>query len=133
MPERTLRRRAVFLLLPLWLAGCGGGISIGFGFGGDDDDPPSVSLAVTPASVVPGGTLQLAAAATDDWGVDEVRFYRIDGDFEVLLGSDIHPPYAWSTTAPDDGRGTLLLFARAIDGAGQRADSAVVEVPITPP
>lgn len=126
------RRAAVALLLPLVLAGCGGGISFGFGFDGDGDDPPSVSLAVTPASAAPGGTLQLVAAAADDWGVDEVQFFRIDGDFELRLGSDGTAPYGWTTTAPDDGRTTLLLFARAIDGAGQRADSAIVEVVITP-
>ena len=122
------------LLAALALAGCGGGLSIGvgIGFGGLDDDPPEVSLAVTPTTAAPGDALQLVAAATDDYGVDLVRFFRVDGATAVLLGTDGSAPYRLDTTVPGGAGGSLQFYARAIDAAGQGRDSALVTVTVGP-
>jgi hypothetical protein len=61
-----------------------------------------------------------------------VRFYRVDGGTFTALGSDGSPPYEWTTIAPDDGRTTLVVFARARDNAGNTADSASVTITVTP-
>ena len=129
-------RRTLFaaLALALSLAACGGGLSLGIDIGGGDGDlgPPSVSLASAQDSVAAGASVTLVAAASDENGIDEVAFYRLDGDRAVWLGSDLSEPYAWDATAPTDGRRTLRVFARATDGAGSRADSAVVSIAVTP-
>lgn len=131
-----MRRRRVppALLAALALAGCGGGVSIGVGIGvgGFDDDPPEVSLAVTPTSAAPGGALELVAAATDDYGVDRVRFFRVDGATAVLLGTDSSAPYRLETMVPGGASGSLQFYARAIDEAGQGRDSALVTVTVLP-
>lgn len=123
-------RHAVALLVVVALAGCGGSVSLGFGFG--DDDRPSVSLAVSPTSASPGDTLRLVAAASDDYGVDFVEFYRVDGSGSTLLGFDGLPPYQLDTTVPASAAGSVQYFARAVDGGGQRGDSAVVTVGVDP-
>jgi len=129
-PLICLRRCAV-LLLPLSVAACGGGIFIGFG-GGIDDGPPSVSLAAGQTSVPAGATLRVVAAAADENGIDDVAFYRLDGNDAVRLGSDGSEPYEWQVPVPTDGRSTLQLFARATDGFGNRADSNVLTLTVTP-
>jgi hypothetical protein len=125
------RRRGFVVLASLALVGCGGGFFIDIG-GGFDNAPPSVSLAVAPTSAQAGQALRLVAAAADDVGVDSVAFYRFDGNGAVLLGSDDRAPYEWTTSVPSDGRTRLSLFARATDTSGNRADSAVVDVAVTP-
>ena len=129
-----LRRRATHAALwcaALALTACGGGffVEIGDGF---DDGPPSVSLAAGATSVQAGQTLNVVAAAADSNGIDEVAFYRLDGNTAVRLGSDGRAPYEWSVPVPSDGRNTLRLFARATDNFGNRADSDVVFVTVTP-
>lgn len=122
----------VFALLPLLLAGCGGGLYIGWGDYGDDS-APSVSITTAQSSVPAGGTLRVAAAASDnDSGIDEVAFYRFDGNAATRLGSVGSPPYAWDVFVPADGRTQVRVFARARDGAGNEADSAVLAVAVTP-
>jgi Bacterial Ig domain len=127
---RQLAHAAV-LTATLVLAACGGGffVEIGDGF---DDGPPSVSLVAGATSVQAGQTLRLVAAAADSNGIDAVAFFRLDGNSAVLLGSDGREPYEWSVLVPGDGRATLRLFARATDGFGNRADSEVIVVDITP-
>jgi hypothetical protein len=122
----------LFALLPLLLAGCGGGLYIGWGNYGDDS-APSVSIASGQTSVAAGGTLRVVAAASDnDSGVDEVAFYRFDGSAATRLGSDGSPPYEWDVFVPADGRMQVRVFARARDGAGNEADSSVLAVTVTP-
>lgn len=113
------------------LAACGGGLFIGIG--DDDFGPPSVSLAAAVSTVQAGSTLRVVAAAADENGIDEVAFYRIDGNVAVRLGGDGSSPYEWQVEVPDDGRTTLRLFARATDGFGDRADSDELVLAVTPP
>lgn len=118
--------------LALALAGCGGGLYIGIGDGGDFDDPPSVALTASATSLRGGQPLTLAAAASDDFGIDSVAFYRIEADGQFTrLGSDGQPPYTWDTVLPGAAPGTVVrYFARAQDSGGQRTDSAPVEVTV---
>ncbi len=123
------------LATALLLAGCGGGVSLGFSGGFDDDfDPPSVSIASNVSTVQAGQPVQLIAAASDQWsGIESVAFYRLDStNNAVLLGTDGSEPYEWTATAPTDGRTTMVVFARARDNAGNRADSALVTITVTP-
>ncbi len=124
-------RRIVPLAATLLLAGCGGGLYLGWG---DccDSGAPSVSITTAQASVPAGGTLRVVAAASDDSGIDEVAFYRVDGTADTRLGSDGSAPYEWNVVVPTDGRTTLTVFARARDGAGNTGDSALLTVSVTP-
>lgn len=120
-------RRMLFpiALLGAALAACG--VSVGIG---PDDDPPSVSLAAAPQSAAPGETIGLVAAASDDYDVDEVQFFRIDVGGDTLLGRDDSAPYALETTVPTSAAGQVRYFARAVDDAGQKTDSQTVQVEV---
>lgn len=129
----AVRTRSVGpLALCVALAGCGGGVSLNFGYDGFNDRAPSASLAVSTSSAVRGQTLGLVAAASDDYGVDAVEFYRLDPGGATLLGVDRSAPYELSTSVPGNAGGSVQFLARAIDGAGQRGDSAVVTVAVLP-
>lgn len=126
------RFRWVSRLLPLALAACGGGVffEVGDGF---DEWPPDVAIAASPDPVAAGATVRVVAAATDpESGVESVVLYRLDGNTAVFIGEDRGAPYEWLIVAPDDGRTTLQLFARATDREGNRADSEVVGVRVLP-
>ena len=126
------RAAAPVLAAALWLAGCGGGISIGVGSRfGFDDTPPSVNVTTAATSVAAGQLVRFVAAATDDNGVAHVSFYRLDAGGAVLLGSDSLEPYEWTAVAPADGRASLVVFARAVDHDGNTADSPTVSVTVT--
>jgi hypothetical protein len=116
----------------LWLSGCGGGAVVVAFHSGFDDSPPSVNLTVAVDSVPAGQPVRFVAAASDDNGVEQVSFYRVDPGETTLLGRDFTAPYEWTAVAPADGRATLSVFARAIDHDGNAADSAPVTVDITP-
>lgn len=129
-----LRRRLTRLLAAasLALAGCGGGIVIGLG-GGYDDFPPDVSLVINVDRAFAGDVLRLSAAASDDYGVDTVEFYRIEpSGSRTFLGADGRAPWTIDTAMPDvitsNGSTFARYIARAIDGAGQISDSAIVAV-----
>lgn len=121
------RPAAALLAGSLLLVGCG--VSIGLGIG-PDDDPPSVSLAAAPQSAAPGERIGLVAAANDDYVVVEVQFYRVDVGGDTLLGRDTSTPYALETVVPAGAVGEVRYFARAIDDAGQEAESQVVVVAV---
>ena len=121
------------LLAALGLAGCGGGVFLGFGFGDDhfDGSGPSVSLATPSSTAAAGSTVALVAAASDEHGVDSVAFYQLDdANGATLLGADGSAPYQWNAVVPSAA--SVRYFARATDGLGNRADSAVVTVTIVP-
>jgi hypothetical protein len=132
------------LVAALALAGCGGGVSLGFGSGGVgvgigvgfsdpyydyDDAPPRVSLVASSPVAAVGETIRLAAAASDDWGIDNVAFYlvRDDGSAELLY-ADGSPPYEIDTSVPPSALGYVRYFATVTDSAGQRRSSADVTV-----
>jgi Big-like domain-containing protein len=130
--RRALVRRAAAWTVAwaaLGLTSCGGGISVGFGCCGDFDDFPSVSLAASVDTAQAGDPIRLSAAASDDFGVDFVIFYRLESDGSATrLGSDGVGPFQWDTTMPSTTAASVQFFARAVDGAGQASDSALVSV-----
>ncbi len=130
LPTRT-RRAALAAAAALLLAGCGGGlyVSVGDDDWDDWDDPPQVTLVASLSSAAPGSLVRLAAAASDDYGVDRVLFYRLEPDGRsTLLDTDRSPPYETDTVLPGGSAGSVRYFARAVDGLGQTDDSDWVEV-----
>lgn len=131
MISRRLPTRVLVLIATLAMVACGGGFSL-YIDGSYESSPPSVSLAAAQTTVRAGETVRLVAAASDESGIESVAFYRLDGGSAVLLGADGGEPFEWAAVAPDDGRAALVVFARATDGAGNRADSDAVSVTIVP-
>lgn len=123
----TTRRLAFAVGMLCTVAGCNLDLSLGIG---PRDDPPSVSLAVAPQTAPRGGTVELVAAASDDYVVREVRFYRDDAGGPVLLGRDAEAPYALQTSVPAAAGAEVRYFARAEDDAGQVTESAVAIVTV---
>jgi hypothetical protein len=103
--------------------------SVSAGFG-PDDDPPSVTLAAAPQEAAPGERIGLVAAASDDYVVREVLFFRVDSGGDLLLGRDTSEPYAIETTLPAGAGVEVRYFARAVDDAGQGTDSREVAVAV---
>ena len=96
------------------LAACGGGVYLGIELGDSGDDDPSVALTAAVSEAPAGATVRLAAAASDDFGVDAVSFYREDAQGAVLLGTDGRAPYELDTVIPASAPGTVWrYFARA--------------------
>jgi hypothetical protein len=127
------RRRAGLAVLACSavLAACGGGVFIGIELGDPGDEDPSVGLTASVSAAPAGATVRLAAAASDDFGVDAVSFYREDAQGAVLLGTDGLAPYELDTVVPASSVGTVWrYFARAFDGAGQSSDSAPVDITV---
>lgn len=124
-----MKARLIFVATALCaaLAACGVGVSLGIG---PDDDPPSVSLAAAPSEAAPGERIGLVAAASDDYVVREVLFYRIDAGGDTLIGRDGSEPYAIETTLPAGTASTVRYFARAVDDAGHESDSQEVVVSV---
>lgn len=119
---------------PLVLAGCYGGVEIGFDYSDHDDARPAVSLVASADPVTQAGTLTLNAAASDDRGVVQVAFYRLDaGGTSVLLGTDAIAPYQWPIAVTRNDNGQWYYYARATDTAGQSAESSVLGVTIAIP
>ena len=119
-------RRFVCIGLAAWsTSACDVGLAVGIGPG---DDPPSVSLAGAPSSGAPGERIGLVAAASDDYQVIEVQFWRVDADADTLLGIDGSAPYALETVLPSSAGGEVRYFARAVDDAGQASRSNEVRV-----
>lgn len=108
------------------LAGCGGGVYLGYDY--TPDDPPNVDLAASTDVAAPNEAVRLVAAASDDFAVDRVSFYRIDNGRSVLLVTDRSAPWQLDTVIPVDATGSVRYFARAVDDAGQSRDSTVVTV-----
>jgi hypothetical protein len=127
---RAAAALALALGLGAGLSACGGGVY--YYDDGGDWQPPDVSIAA-PAQAQAGSTVRLTAAAVDDWsGVEQVGFYRVEGNSAVLLGTDRSRPYEWLMTVPNDGRNYVEVFAWARDREGNEADSAVVRIAILP-
>lgn len=130
MRMARLRPHALALAASVLLAACGGGVY--WSYGDYDVQAPQVELAAASMSAQAGQNVRLVAAAADESGIDHVSFYRYDGLSAVRLGSDDTPAYDWQLSVPSDGRTTVTVFARAVDGAGNTADSNLLSIAITP-
>ena len=127
-----LSGRRIALLLGAALAGCGGGVYVGYGFDGSVDRAPAVALTASATEAVPGAIVRLAAAASDDFGVDHVDFLRRDAaGHDTLLVADRTEPYQTDVTIPPSPAGSVLRYvARAVDAAGQSTTSAPVDITV---
>jgi hypothetical protein len=124
-------RRVCLGLATALLASCGGGVYVGYD--GSSDSPPSVNLAVSPTAAFPGEVVDLAAAASDDYAVRRVDFFRSESiGGVVFLGSDSAPPYGLRTTLPNTPDAGVSYLARAVDDVGQVTDSAWLVVQVLP-
>jgi hypothetical protein len=129
-------RTRVARVLAAWacavaLVACGGGVYLGIELGDPGDREPSVALTASATEAAAGASVRLAAAASDDFGVDTVSFYREDAQGAVLLGTDGQAPYEFDTVIPASSPGAVWrYFARAVDGAGQSSDSATVQITV---
>ena len=123
----TRRCAVLALAAATLLAGCYVGTYVEIG---PNDDPPSVSLAASPATASRGETIGLVAAASDDYRVIEVQFYRLDFGGSTFLGRDSGAPYAIDTVVPAGASGEVRYVAQAVDDAGQRGESQAVAVAV---
>jgi len=131
LPPLPIRLRTFLMSAALLaLSACGGGFYVGSGHF-DDGTAPTVSIESSVATVQAGQTLTLVASASDDQGIDNVAFYRVDSSGNTQLGSDGSSPYQLTITAPNDGRTTLVVFARATDSAGNTTDSSTIAITVT--
>ena len=131
--RRPLRSAALALgsSAAVLLASCGGGIYLGWEGGGYDDLPPNVSLVASVNTATVGQVVRLSAAASDDYAVARVEFYRFESTGAVVrLGSDNFAPYAWDVAVSSQASGVERYLARAVDDAGQVTDSAWVSVSV---
>lgn len=95
-----------------------------------DVTPPSVSLTVpTSAVTLTGGSLSLAADASDDRGLAKVAFL-LDG---YLLDEDTTPPFTATLNSDVFFNGDHTLVAKAYDLVGNVGTSAGVTVTVRHP
>lgn len=122
----TAPLRLAGMLLPIWLAACGGG--------GGNSSPGTVVDTQAPVATLTspldlsaglGGTLALAASATDNVGVTGVEF-QIDG---IPIGAvQTSAPYAASVDTTQYASGQHIVRARARDAAGNLSAWAAATV-----
>jgi hypothetical protein len=88
--------------------------------------PPAVAITAPAPGASVGGTVSVAASATDDQGVARVDFFDDGG----LVGADNSSPYSvtWNTAAEPAGSHTLT--AQAVDAAGNVGVAAPVPVSV---
>ena len=98
------------------------------GASGPDTTPPSVSITSPAAAAVVGGSVTIAASASDNSGTVASVQFLLDG--AALGGPDTSAPFtaAWATGG--SSAGTHVLTARATDAAGNQATSAPVSVTV---
>lgn len=85
-----------------------------------DTRPPAVSVSAPVSGAVLSGTVQVAAAASDDVGVSRVEL-QLDGR-KLADGAS----FSWDTRTASDGGHTLL--AKAYDAAGNEGVSSPVSI-----
>ena len=91
-----------------------------------DGIAPSVTLTAPADGSTVGGTVNLAASASDNVGIARVEFLR-DG---TLLGSDSTSPYAYAWDSRTTSDGAHVLQARAVDLVDNVGTSSQVRVTV---
>ena len=138
MLRHARTRFLAWLLIPLCtsvLSACGGGVGLSVGIGSDydnDSSPPSVSIAVADGVVFAGQVIAVAAAASDESGIESVTLYRRDFAGDRLISSLGTRPYEWLVAVPTDGRSSVTYYAQAVDNSGNRANSSTVTLSVSP-
>lgn len=98
-----------------------------FGLDNLDGVPPTASITAPANGAAVSGTVNVAATANDNVGVDRVEFL-LDG---ALLGSDATAPYAYAWNSATATDGSHVLTARAVDLAGNTGTSPQVGVTVS--
>lgn len=96
-----------------------------------DTTKPTVSLStpVSGATFTVGDTVAITATASDNTAVASVAFW-VDGQAKSV---DTSAPYAYSWSTVGQTNGTHSIMARALDAAGNLADSTAVTVSLKAP
>lgn len=91
-----------------------------------DTTAPTVSISTPAPGATVSGTITVSAAASDNVGVTEVRFFA-DG---TPIGTDMTAPFdvAWDTTTVANG--TRTLTATAVDAAGNTGNAEAVSISV---
>lgn len=89
-----------------------------------DSTAPSATLTSPGAGTQVGGTLAIAASATDNVGVARVEF-RVNGS---LIASDSSAPYGVSWNSNSVANGAVSVSAVAYDAAGNASPASQVSV-----
>lgn len=124
MKNMTLKLPLSFpalLSASLLLGACG---SMSASAPGGDRTPPTVSLNAVPDTVRPG-ELKVQATASDDVGVQEVRFY-LNND---LVDTDRNQPYQTTLNLPRTG--SYVLKAVAVDLSNNESVAAVQTIRVS--
>lgn len=98
-----------------------------FGLDNLDGTPPTATITAPANGAGVSGTVNVAATANDNVGVDRVEFL-LDG---ALLGSDATAPYAYAWNSATATNGSHVLTARAVDLAGNTGTSPQVGVTVS--
>ena len=88
---------------------------------------PTATMTAPSAGSTVSGIITLAAAASDNVGVDRVDFYVNS----LVVGSASRAPYQVSWDSRSSTNGGIALSARAYDAAGNRQSSASVPVTVS--
>ncbi|MCI0347851.1 MAG: Ig-like domain-containing protein, partial [Acidobacteriales bacterium] len=95
-----------------------------------DTTPPTVSMTAPAEGATVSGSVTVSANANDNVAVAGVQFF-LDGS--PLGAEDTTAPYSITWNSNTATAGPHTLSARARDGAGNLATSAVVNVTVVPP
>lgn len=98
-----------------------------FGLDNLDGVPPTATITSPANGSGVSGTVNIAANASDDIGLERVEFL-LDG---ALLGSDATSPYAFAWNSATASNGAHVLTARAVDLAGNTGTSPQVNVTVS--
>ncbi len=103
-------------------------LEVSYSLPAGDTRPPSVAIAAPAGGASVGGTITVAANASDEVGIIGVQF-QLDG--ASLEAEDTATPYSvtWNTTSYSDGPHTLTAVAR--DAAGNETTSTAVTVTVS--
>jgi hypothetical protein len=91
-----------------------------------DATPPTAGIAAPLDGATVSGTVSITATASDDLGVNKVRFW-VDGTY---LGYDSTAPYTRSWDSTSVGNGTHTIRVQAVDNAGNVSSDATISVTV---